>query len=209
MFNVGRVLAMGVSPGKLNTEYALLPIKSRITFLDNLGKMFTEKGISGCVAEGGVFQGEFAQEINRVFPTSKLYLFDTFSGFDNRDVSYEIEAHSLEFVDKHFQDTNEGLVVSRLPHPEMCVIRKGYFPETTEGLDEAFCFVNLDFDLYKPTLAGLDYFVPRMVKGGVILIHDYFTVGFKGVRAAVNEFCKSEEHQIIPIGDGLSVLVPF
>jgi hypothetical protein len=45
-----------------------------------------------------------------------------------------------------------------------------------------------------------------MVKGGVILIHDYFSEGFKGVKDAVNEFEKKHNRiDIFPIGDGISI----
>ena len=81
--------------------------------------------------------------------------------------------------------------------------------ETTEGLDEKFCFVNLDFDLHMPTLAGLEYFSTRMVKGSVILIHDYFAAGFKGIKAAVADFSVKSGTQYLPIGDGLSVAIQF
>ena len=39
----------------------------------------------------GVFRGEFASKINKCFPNSKLYLFDTFEGFDERDVKIELD----------------------------------------------------------------------------------------------------------------------
>ena len=37
----------------------------------------------------------------------------------------------------------------------------------------SFCFVSIDTDLYKPTYVGLSEFYPKLVKGGVIIIHDY------------------------------------
>ena len=202
-----QLLDMGVKCGNINNEYVALPVKSRIVFLENLGELFIEKNIKGCVAEGGVFQGEFAKEINRVFPTNKLYLFDTFSGFDAKDVTIEKEYQYSEFNTGHLGFTSEELVLGKLPYPDICVIRKGYFPETTEGIDEKFCFVNLDFDLYNPTYAGLKYFTPRMVSGGVILIHDYFTDYYKGIREAVKDFeiNVKNKFQLFPIGDGLSV----
>lgn len=206
---VEQLTGLGVPHEKIYTGYVTATVQSRIVFLERLAWMFQEKGIHGCVAECGVFMGEFAREINRVFPNHKFYLFDSFSGFDARDIEHEGKNQYSELGTGHFSITTEELVMNKLPNPEMCIIRKGFFPETTEGLDENFCFVNLDFDLYQPTLAGLEYFAPRMVKGGVILVHDYFAAGFRGVKAAVNDFNKANEHKVIPIGDGLSVLLPF
>ena len=44
------------------------------------------------MAQGGLFLrfGRFGRNINKVFPDRKLYLFDTFDGFDKRDVKTEV-----------------------------------------------------------------------------------------------------------------------
>src|ERR1041385_1300392 len=39
--------------------------------------------LQGDVAEVGVYKGEFAKRLNQLFPAKKLYLFDTFEGFDS------------------------------------------------------------------------------------------------------------------------------
>lgn len=99
----------------------------------------------------------------------------------------------------------------KMSNPEMVQIRKGFFPETAKNIDEQFAFVNLDFDLYAPTLAGLEFFWPRMSNGGVILVHDYFSFGvyeeysFGKVKTAVEEFSNSMSVPYIPIGDKLSI----
>ena len=73
---------------------------------------------------------------------------------------------------------------------------------------ENFCFVNLDLDLYEPTLAGLLFFENKMSKNGVILVHDYYATNFKGPKEAVKNFLKERPNtKIFPIGDGLSVMV--
>lgn len=203
-----QLINLGVNIRDISTEYVDLHVKARIVFLEKLAELFQEQDIAGAIAECGVFQGEFASEINRLFPNKKLYLFDTFSGFDARDVLIEQQRGYSDLKTGHFNITNEEIVLSKLPFPDMVIIRKGYFPETTEGINEIFCFVNLDFDLYQPTLEGLNYFYPRMAKGGLILVHDYFSVGYKGVRQAVDEFkMKTEGVQLLPIGDGLSIAI--
>jgi O-methyltransferase len=199
-----QLLDMGVKREKIYTGFVDETVKSRIIFLERLGEMFRERNIGGCVAEGGVFQGEFAREINRVFPEKKLYLFDTFCGFDERDIATEKESNYSDCYNTgDFNITSEEIVLSKMLLPEMCITRKGYFPETAQGLDETFCFVNLDFDLYQPILAGLEYFYPRMEEGGIILVHDYFAV--PGAKAAVKDFEAKTGCRVFPIGDGLSV----
>ena len=203
-----QLVRMGVPPAKIDSQFALVTIKSRIRFLENLKTMFDEKGIDGSVAEGGVFQGEFAKEINRVFPDRSLYLFDTFTGFDSRDVEIEKRENFSSTQAGHFNITNVELVLAKMPNREMCIVKEGFFPETTKGVDDTFCFVNLDFDLYQPILAGLEFFVPKMVRGGVVLVDDYFAGGYKGARQAVVDFTKINlDVKVFPIGDGNSVAV--
>ncbi|MDR0665760.1 MAG: TylF/MycF family methyltransferase [Helicobacteraceae bacterium] len=203
-----QLVALGVDRNKISIDYALVPLRARIIFLEKLAQMFDEARINGSVAEGGIFQGDFAKEINRVFPDKTLYLFDAFEGFDKRDVAKEV-ADGLSESDtvSYFNATSEEIVKAKLPHPDRCVIKKGYFPETAAGVEDRFCFVNLDFDLYDPILAGLEFFYPLMTEGGVILIHDYFNPFYKGVKLAVDGFAKANDARLLPVGDGFSIAV--
>jgi hypothetical protein len=198
---------MGVDANKIDVYYIYFAVKSRVVFLEKLAEHFKERQVEGSLAEGGVFQGEFAKEINRVFSDKTLYLFDTFTGFDKRDIAKEQSGGFSEFGEGHLNTTSEDIVLSNLPFPNKCVIKKGFFPETTVGVEDRFCFVNLDFDLYDPILAGLEFFYPRMVDGGVILIHDYFNPRYRGVKAAVADFDKKNALKLMPIGDGISIAV--
>jgi len=158
------------------------------------------KKIVGNVAELGVFRGEFAEKINIAFPDRKLYLFDTFEGFNEKNV--EIEKLSKYSKYQHdFSKTNEEIVLQKMKFVENCIIRKGYFPETTNGIEEKFVFVSIDVDLYEPIYNGLKYFYPRLVKGGYIFIHDYNTNLYVGTKMAVRKYCEEERITYFPLSD--------
>lgn len=181
-----QLLAAGVDLHCINSAYIETQVNARINFLQDLASMITPLSSDCAVAEGGVFQGEFAKEINRCFPDMTLHLFDTFEGFDPRDIEVETAHNFSKEKAHHFHITSEELVREKLPHPERVVFHKGYFPETAQDLPEGrFLFVNLDFDLYQPTLEGLRLFYPRMVPQGVILVDDYFLPGYLGDRKSV------------------------
>ncbi len=207
---INQLLGLGVDRSKIITSYASYPIESRIKWLRSLSQLHTYELIKDVeVAEAGVFQGEFAKYINSFYPTHKLHLFDTFEGFSENDIQKEKGLSSA--ITGHLSATSVDLVKSKMPHPENVIIHKGYFPQTAEGITSKFCFVNLDMDLYQPTLEGLRFFAPKMVENGVILIHDYFNGKYElSIQKAVKEFMEETELKklrLMPIGDTISIAV--
>ena len=155
--------------------------------------------LTGNVAELGVFRGEFSKKINYLFPDKTLYLFDTFEGFSNIDVTNDRELGNEKI--HVFKETSEELVLSKMPYQSKCVVKKGYFPDTFDLLEEKFCFVSIDADLYDPIKAGLKVFYERMEKGGYIMVHDYNNFVYKGAMKAVREYCDGQGISYVPIPD--------
>lgn len=149
-----------------------------------------KKKVHGNVAELGVFKGTFSKLINKKFYDRKLYLFDTFESFDIEEYKCELESERCpeEFLD-NFKDTNVDTVLEIMPHPEMCIIKKGLFPNTAVGMeDEKFAFVSIDVDFEKSILEGLRFFYPRLEQGGCIFVHDYNNRFLEGVKIAVDTY---------------------
>jgi hypothetical protein len=181
----------------------------RMMSLRLAAERIVRKNLPGAIAELGVYRGELAAMLNRLFCDRTLYLFDTFEGFSDKDLSDGHEGKHSQAVAGDFQDTTLDLVLSRMAHPKKIVVRKGYFPATAEGLEETFALVSLDVDLYKPTLAGLHYFYPRLSKGGCIFVHDYNSCRFMGVRTAVEEFSEAFGAPVVQLPDFAgSVIIP-
>lgn len=124
-----------------------------------------KNSIAGSLAECGVYKGSLSKVIHTMLPERRLFLFDTFQGFDPRDSDTQ--------GDKRFADTSVRDVISCVGNDPNVIIRKGFFPETASGLEETFAFVMIDFDKYEPTLAALKVFYPLMNSGGFIFVHDY------------------------------------
>lgn len=199
---------LGVDNNRIEYAEEIAQRDARILFVEKLAEEIERKSIKGNVAEAGVFQGDFAKEINRCFFNRKLYLFDTFTGFDDRDIAVEIGYDDDPGKGDHFKNTSVDLVMSKMPYKENVIIKQGYLPETFKGIDDLFCFVNLDMDLYRPTLEALKWFYPRIVDGGGILIHDYFDkFNFLNLKKGVIEFCEDTGAKSFPIGDRLSIFI--
>jgi hypothetical protein len=63
--------------------------------------------------------------------------------------------------------------------------------------DKLFSFVHLDADLYDSTIAGLQFFYPRMFPGAILICHDYLTA--EGVNAAFTEFFAANPEPVIEL----------
>lgn len=171
----------------------------RLLFLIANINQLNEEGVDGAVAELGVFKGNAAKVFNTLFPERTLYLLDTYEGFSKKDLTDNEPAVSAE------GDFNSGIETVKLFVGNDSNIKyiKGYFPETSIHIpeNERFCFVNIDVDLYEPIKSGLEFFYPRMIKGGMIAIHDYANSCWPGVKKAVDEFLIDKTEKLIVIPD--------
>ena len=172
----------------------------RLSTLELISFEIKKRNLEGNVAELGVYKGKFARFINRFFPERKLYLFDTFEGFDNRDITSE-KSQNFSSGAQDFSATSIAAVLKRMPFPDKCIPVKGFFPESTKGIEDNFVLVSLDADLYQPIYAGLNFFYPRLVSGGYILIHDFNNDNYKGSRKAVEQFCSEQNINFVPLPD--------
>jgi O-methyltransferase len=178
----------------------------RLSTLELLAHEILTNNVPGNLAELGVFKGKFAKYINQHFPERFFYLFDTFEGFDKRDKQTE-QANNYSSANQDFSATSVDKVLAQMPFPEKCIVKKGYFPESAEGVEDTFALVSLDTDLYEPIYNGLVFFYARLSKGGYILIHDFNNDHYKGVRDAVMKFCGENNIGYLPIPDKAGTVI--
>jgi len=184
-------------------ELPLLSDSTRFLQMGLIAQEIDRRKLTGAIAEFGVFQGNFSSYISRAFNDRKYYLFDTFEGFDEAQLKHDNLKFSAEGHD--FKNTSIKQVISQISKKCNCeiIIKKGFFPDSTKGIDDQFVFVSIDVDLYQPTLDGLNYFYPRMVTGGYILVHDLMANRYKGCRQAIYEFCDSRNIFFTPLPDAI------
>ena len=200
-----QLLDMGIDNNRIDDSIVRHKVVTREQFARDFATVVDEYEIVGCVAEAGVYQGEFAAILNECYANRKLYLFDTFEGFNEKDVIVDNEEGFSTIEAGNLGNTSIDMVMKKMRYPDNVIVRKGYFPETAVDIEEQFVFVNIDFDLFLPTKNGLHYFWPRMSKGGIILVHDYFAQGYYGIKKAVDDFAKSNGIVVFPVGDSHSI----
>ena len=106
-----------------------------------------------------------------------------------------------------YKDTNVKKVIEKMQHLEQIEIKQGYFPESLNGLEDIFKFVSIDVDFEESIYHALEYFYPRMVKGGYIFVHDYNS-SLRGVEKAVDRYeSRYEFLNKMPLCDANGTLV--
>lgn len=150
-------------------------------------------GITGDVAEFGVYRGGSARLIAARLNSRILHLFDSFEGMVK---TTEKDVHRPG----DFNDTSLSDVRQYLKDHKDIRYHEGWFPETARGLEDLrFSFVHLDVDLYESTLEALKFFWPRLERGGMILCHDFNSISCPGVALAFREYCPSVNQPIIEL----------
>ena len=177
---------------KNDVNFAFFPYEAYMLY--SIAK--SQQELDGDMAEVGVYQGGSAKLISEVKGDKKLFLFDTFIGLQ------ELSDDDTHFGKKHwkkneFNDTSLETVKNYLSSYNNIQIIKGEFPKTAEIVnDSKFSFVHLDVDLYRSTIECLKFFYPRLVNGGIILVHDYHS---DGIQKAFKEFLQSNKVQLIEL----------
>jgi O-methyltransferase len=199
---------LGVSEDKIiltNNYYENTHIDAR--FPRYAATLLKNRAVEGSIAEAGCFRGDSACHLNAAFPDRKLYLFDSFAGYDEKQVNRAERDFVADMQDFRVK-CNEDVVRLRMPHRENVFIRKGFIPETFNGLEnERFAYASICLNLYEPTIASLRFFYPRMNNGGIIRYLSFFedTYGIeKEIRRAFYDFEDEIGHKLITVPNGTS-----
>jgi hypothetical protein len=172
----------------------------------NLSRFVTRtNALPGDIAEVGTYFGGSAWIMARAnVNQKKMHLFDTFTGIPevtpgvDRVAQGDLKGGSLEFVQTVLQSFNH-----------LIEYHVGMFPATAADISPStkFSMVNLDMDVYQGTKSGLEYFYPKMVRGGMLVCHDYFAQSCPGVKKAVDEFFVDKPETIVDLWHSQIVVV--
>jgi O-methyltransferase len=162
--------------------------------------------LPGELADCGVFRGAsliaMALYLQQKSIAKTAYGFDSFKGFDDA-VKYDIELRGTPAKRKTpggFSNTSPELVLQKAARFGLGNIRlvPGYFRDSFGQLpqDLKFCFVHLDVNLYTSYKECMEFFYPRVVTGGIILLDEYNDPPWPGCNKALNEFLADKPERL-------------
>jgi hypothetical protein len=169
-------------------------------------QILATKKVLGDVVECGVAHGDSLIFLMKASGEQGIcrnfWGFDTFEGFP------KTQKEDGEFLPRNIgkQKVYQGYTLDRLEARLNRVgisrrdfgngqLVKGLIPDSFSSYSGAkVALLNVDLDLYAPTLATLNYFWPLMNPGGVVMLDEYDAPGdlvkWPGAKIAVDEFCQ-------------------
>ena len=165
--------------------------------------------IHGDIVECGVLHGASLflwAKLSAIFEpvnhTRRIVGFDTFEGFQtfhDKDAGTpfkpgDLRGLSLERMTAAVDVFDLNRPLSHIPKVELV---KGDLAQTAKEYVAAnphliVAMLNLDVDLYEPTMAALEAFVPLMPRGGVIIFDEAAYKNFPGESVALREYFKGK-----------------
>lgn len=88
------------------------------------------------------------------------------------------------------------------------IYHQGYIPKSFKDLPkspDSIVYLHIDLNSAKATLESLEFFYPRLIKGGVILFDDYGWVAYEETRKIVNDFFKDKPGALFALPTGQAI----
>ena len=155
-----------------------------IKFADSVNYNFVECGV------GDGMTSFFAlREISSQKTISKptMHLYDSWDMMKKESL-LENESHYVgRYANLDINITKKNLA----EFSDIVIYHRGYMPESFETLPkspDSIVYLSIDLNSAKPTLATLEYFFPRLAKGGTILFDDYGQEGYQDTKKAIDKF---------------------
>lgn len=152
--------------------------------------------VLGVMAELGVYKGGSAKLIAEQNTNKELFLIDSFKGLSVPSPEMGDKHMKGEFADTTLVEVKKHIESSVFPLARITYF-EGFVPYILTTLPEVkYSFVHMDMDLYLPTKNAIEYFYPRMSKGGVMLFDDYKWQMCDGVTRIIDEFFSAKPEQV-------------
>ena len=174
-------------------NYTMIPM---LTYIKNLTLLESLTLPNGTLVECGSWRGGMVAGIaSSLSNLRECYIFDSFQGLPDAKpidgdsaLNWQSDKTSPLYFDNCSADFKDAAVAMSLSGNKNFYIIKGWFEESLSKYPEkrGIAILRLDGDWYESTMECLNMLFPKVVKGGVIIIDDYYT--WDGCSKAVHDY---------------------
>ena len=172
-----------------------------IEFADHNNFNFIECGVGDGVSAFFTLREISAQKNS---PKFSMHLYDSWVAMRQEDL-LQSELSKIGKYDKLNFDITERNLSEFKDH---IIYHPGFIPESFNKLPESphsIVYLHIDLNSAKPTLAALNFFYPKLVRGGVILFDDYGWREYKDTKKVVDEFFSNKPGILLKLATGQAI----
>jgi O-methyltransferase len=165
----------------------------------------------GDFVECGVYTGIFSLAVCDYIDFNKtgkrFWLFDTFAGHpdDQKDAAERL-AYTSEIVEA-YSDHYEMTKAKFAKYPQATLVR-GQVPGTLATVPiNKVCYLSIDMNLWKPEIAALDYFWPKLVPGAIVVLDDYGRSQFPLLCEKEDRWAAAHSVEILTMANGQGLMI--
>lgn len=167
--------------------------------------------LDGDVVEFGCYAGDTSVLLAgtmKQYPEKWLWLYDSFEGLPEKTAE-DSTAAGWRFKPGELQVDADTVAHKfrklQLPDP---VIKKAWFQDLDpeNDLPSKICFALLDGDFYASIKTSFELVAPKLINGGIIIVHDYRNPELPGSAKAVNEFLAQNPSYQLRLSSGLAII---
>jgi len=166
-----------------------------------------------CGVNAGFISSAIMKALNWNSQGRDFYLVDSFAGppmnqFSQAEVDSGLEAKALDAIERGAFVTDMDRVRSNFAEWPAARIVQGYVPEVLPLVaSERIAFVHLDLNAAFAEKEALEYFWPRISRGGVVLLDDYAHAGYEPLHAAIDGLGMQIGFSALSLPTGQGVIV--
>lgn len=166
---------------------------------------FTDKDLD--LVECGVCDGLSAyfalSDLRGVGGLGRMHLYDAWAPMRNENL-LESEKHLIG----DYSNISLQRVKKNLSEFDNVVYHPGYIPESLHvkpSPPEKISYLHIDLNSATPTIAALEFFFPRLMRGGVVLFDDYGWNNHRPTKKSVDQFFADKPGILMPLPTGQAI----
>lgn len=133
-----------------------------------------------------------------------FYLFDTFNGIPKEQIA---DSEAARAALHHYPDCFELAKRNFAPFPKAKLVR-GKIPDTlSDVLIEKVSYLSIDMNIEKPERDAIEFFWPKLVSGGIVVLDDYAFGGYEKQHDSMDEFANRVGANILTLPTGQGIII--
>lgn len=139
---------------------------------------------------------------NGIMNKSTFHLYDAWQAMEKKRLENAEQSLSGQYHSLSLERTHSNLQEFK----EHIVYHVGYIPETLSvNAPASISFLHIDLNSSRATLAALEFFLPRLVHNGVILLDDYGFFNFNETKQLVDKFFSNKPGVLEKLATGQAI----